>query len=183
MPVSERTFEQVVREDPDGRWELHCGLLVRKPAMTFDHNRIAVWLAHLLLGQLDRSMFDVRTNAGHVYYSAEQYYVPDVYVIPLALAEGLRGRPDRLEMYREPLPLVVEVWSPSTGDYDVDKKLPEYRRHGDPEIWRIHPYDRALTAWVRQADGSYTETVYRHGVVRPAALAGVAIDLDGLWET
>ena len=182
MPVSERTFEQVVREDPDGRWELHGGLLVRKPAMTFDHNRIAIWLAHLLLNQLDRTRYDVRTNAGHVYYSAEQYYVPDVYVIPLSLAEGLRGRQDRLEKYRAPLPLVVEIWSPSTGDYDVDKKLPEYRRRGDLEIWRIHPYERTLTAWVRRADGGYTETVYRGGEVSSVALPGVVIDLGSLFE-
>ena len=29
-------------------------------------------------------------------------------------------RAGRLEVYDDPMPLVVEVWSPSTGDYDVD---------------------------------------------------------------
>ena len=86
-----------------------------------------------------------------------------------------------LEVYQVPLPLVIEVWSRSTGTYDVDDKLPEYQRRGDLEIWRLQPYERALTAWRRQPDGSYTETVYSGGSVRPGALPGVAIDLDALF--
>ena len=77
---------------------------------------------------------------------------------------------------------VVEVWSPSTGTFDVDTKLPEYQRRGDLEIWRIHPYDRILTAWRRQADGSYTESIYREGTIQPVALPGVVIDLDTLFD-
>ena len=79
------------------------------------------------------------------------------------------------------MPLVVEVWSPSTGDYDVETKLQEYQRRGDLEIWRIHPYEQTLTAWRRQPDGSYTETLYRGGRVQPVALPNVTIDLDDLF--
>lgn len=93
----------------------------------------------------------------------------------------LRGRRDVLEAYGAPLPLVVEVWSPSAGEYNVDSKLPEYRRRGDIEIWRIHPFDRTLTAWRRQRDGSYTEAHYT-AVVHPVALPNVAIDLDTLFN-
>jgi Uma2 family endonuclease len=75
----------------------------------------------------------------------------------------------------------VEIWPRSTGDYDVEEKLPEYQRRGDLEIWRLHPYERTLTAWRRQPDGSYTETIYTGGVVHPVALPGVAIDLDALF--
>jgi Uma2 family endonuclease len=86
-----------------------------------------------------------------------------------------------LEVYEDPLPLVVEVWSPSTGDYDVESKLVEYQRRGDLEIWLIHPYDHTLTAWRRQPDGSYAETRYDGGAVQPAALPDVTIDLDSLF--
>ena len=85
-------------------------------------------------------------------------------------------------IFSDPLPLVVEVWSPSTGDYDVDAKLPVYQQRGDLEIWRIHPYERTLTAWRRQPDGSYQETIHREGMVKPAALPGVAIDLGALFD-
>ena len=48
------------------------------------------------------------------------------------------AQPHRLDVYRDQLPMVVEVWSPSTGDCNVDDKLPEYQRRGDLESWGIH---------------------------------------------
>ncbi len=86
---------------------------------------------------------------------------------------------DRLEIYDEPLLFIAEFWSPCTGGYDVDAKVPEYMKRGDLEIWRIHPYDRTITAWRRQADGSYAESVYSAGKVRLHALPDVTVDIDG----
>jgi Uma2 family endonuclease len=181
MPVSEATYQQLALEDTEGNWELHCGYLRRKPTMSVDHNRLATRLLIRLANQLDDSEFDVRINMGRVRHSGGSYYIPDVYVIPVELVRPMRGRPG-LEVYEGPLPLVVEVWSPSTGEYDVDTKLPEYQRRGDLEIWRLHPYDRTLTAWRRQPDGSYNESQYTGGIVRPVALPGVAVDLDTLFD-
>lgn len=45
-------------------------------------------------------------------------------MIPSELLQAHRGSYE-LEVYDTPLPLVVEVWSPSTGSYDVDAKVPE----------------------------------------------------------
>ena len=84
-------------------------------------------------------------------------------------------------MFDEPLPLVVEIWSPSTGGYDVDEKLPEYLRRGDREIWRVHPVELTLTAWRRQTDGSYAESIQRAGLLELAALPGITIDIDALF--
>ncbi len=146
--------------------------------MTFAHNDLMFELGHLLRGQLDRDEYRVRVNAGRLRRQDATYYIPDVAVIPLPLAASFKDRDDVLEVYDAPLPLVVEVSSPSTGDYDIDAKLPEYRRGGDYEIWRLHPYERTLTTWHRQPDGSYTESVHRGGSVRPVALPNVTIDLD-----
>jgi Uma2 family endonuclease len=183
VPVTAKTYEQLALEDSDHIWELHCGRLVDKPPMTFAHNDVAHEIGFALHAQLDRRQFVVRINASRAKRGESTYYVPDVSVIPVALTEGLRGRMDVLEAYDRPLSLVIEVWSPSTGRYDVDEKLPEYQRRGDLEIWRIHPYERTLTAWVRQLDGVYTETLYRSGMVQPESLPGVTIDLDRLWES
>ena len=60
-------------------------------------------------------------------------------------------------------------------------KLREYQRRGDLEIWRIHPYEHTLTAWRRQPDGSYAESLHTSGTVSPNALPGVTIDLDALF--
>jgi hypothetical protein len=64
----------------------------------------------------------------------------------------------------------------------VDEKLAEYRRRGDLEVWRIHPYERTLIAWVRQPDSSYVDTLYRSGTVTPAFPPSVTIDFDALFE-
>jgi Uma2 family endonuclease len=179
--VTAQTYQQVVLEDPEGHWELHRGRLREKPSMSFRHNDVCAELGFVLRRQLDRDIYRVRVNAGRVSRSDETYYIPDVAVIPLALAEPFRDRPDVLEVYTEPLPLVVEVWSPSTGGYDVDAKLPEYQRRGDAEIWRLHPFDRTLAVWRRQPNGSYAKETYQGGLIRPAALPGVTIDLDAVW--
>jgi Uma2 family endonuclease len=86
-----------------------------------------------------------------------------------------------LEIYDRPLPLVGEVWSPSTDDYDVNEKLAVYQQRGDLEIWLIHPYEQTLTAWRRKSGGRYQETVHRDGIVHPTALPNVASDLAALF--
>ncbi len=181
MPVSEEAFLQLALEEPN-QWELHCGELRRKPPMTYEHNDVG-WELGLQLGkQLDRHQFRIRVFAGHVRRSPENYYIPDVFVIPIAFTRPFKGRWDVLEAYSDPLPLVVDIWSPSTGAYDIDSKIPEYQRRGDIEIWRIHPFDRTLTAWRRQADETYVESHYDGGTIKLVALPGVTIDLDALYE-
>jgi Uma2 family endonuclease len=180
--ISEKAYEQLVLSDPDRKWELRDGVLREKPAMTFDHNWIALKLAHSLLNQLDWSIFQARVNAGRPYRPGATYFIPDVFVLPTALAASLMHRPDVLEVYDQPLPLVVEIWSPSTGNYDLTEKLAVYRQRGDLEIWFIHPYERTLTAWRRLPDGNYETTMFLEGSVSPIALPGVVIDLAALYE-
>lgn len=179
MPVSEETYLQIALEDPN-QWELYCGRLRRKPGMSLEHNWIMSELHGTLWLQLDRKQFDVRCNAGHVRISSQSYYIPDVFVIPVELQRPLWGRRG-LETYDAALPLVVEIWSPSTGDYDVETKLREYQQRGHLEIWRLHPFERTLIAWRRQPDGSYAESAYTSGIVQPVALPNVTIDLDALF--
>jgi Uma2 family endonuclease len=181
MTVSEGTFRQLALEDPEGHWELHCGVLRRKPGMTSEHNNVADEVFFALRRQLDSSQFRVRLNMGHVHISAQNYYIPDVFVVPVELQRPLLGT-RTLEAYYAPLPLVVEVWSPSTGDFDVQTKLRAYQQRGDLEIWRIHPYEHSLIAWRRQPDGRYTETTYTSGTIQPAGLPGVTIDVDALFQ-
>ncbi len=89
--------------------------------------------------------------------------------------------PNRLAVYDDPVPLVIEVWSPSTGAYDTRTKLPLYRARGDREIWFAHPVERTLTAWVREVDGAYAETVHTGGGVASTALPAVRVDLGALF--
>jgi Uma2 family endonuclease len=181
MPVSEATYKRVALEDDDNTWELVCGQLRRKPAMTLEHNDIGFELAYAIRRQISRESYHVRADAGRTRVSTGSYYVPDVFVVPTELVRARLGQPMTLEVYSEPLPFVAEIWSRSTGDYDVDAKLPEYRARGDREIWRVHPYDRAVRVWRRQSSGEYAESVYTGGRVAIESLPGVTIDLDELF--
>jgi Uma2 family endonuclease len=182
-PMSEEAYRQFALGDPQGQWELHRGQLREKPGMSVEHGSVMMLLVEWLLNQLDRNEYQVRAHHARLRRSADTFYVPDVAVIPTPVVQALLERPGSLDAYPEPLPLVVEIWSPSTGGYDINEKLPDYQARGDLEIWYVHPYERTLTAWRRRPDGTYAESVYRGGIVRPESLPDVAIDLDALFAS
>lgn len=181
MTLTIQTYEVIALEDPVRQWELHAGELREKPGMSIGHNAVQDELHGLLRDQIDRTAFKISVNAARLRAGEGIWYVPDLVVIPAALRAAQRDRWNRLEAYDEPMPLVVEVWSPSTGGYDIDTKFPAYWARGDAEIWRVHPFERTLIARRRRADGGYDETEYRGGVVSLAALPGMTVDLDALF--
>lgn len=178
--VSEQEYRELALNEPDQFWELWDGVLVEKPWMSMRHNAVSFRLGHFLQSQLDWSEYRVNVNGDRARISSRSYYIPDVIVIPTAYQLPLEDDLRAIGTYAEPLPLVVEVWSPSTGHYDLATKLAGYRARGDLEVWFIHPIESTLTAWRKQADGSYAEEIYRGGTVPVGSLPGVAIDLDTL---
>jgi Uma2 family endonuclease len=183
VPIDETDYLRVALNDPATKWELRDGLLMEKPQMSFVHGGIVIWLRDSLVYQLDRSHYLVFADASRLRRTARTYLIPDVAVIPTELFRRyVQSQPDGLGVFVEPIPFVAEAWSPSTGDYDINEKIPEYRRRGDREIWRLHPYERTLTTWRRQEDGTYSTSVYHGGVVHVESLPGVTIDLDALFD-
>jgi Uma2 family endonuclease len=180
--ISEQEYRELALNDPDSHWELWDGVLVEKPLMSMKHDDVAFYLGHMLANQLDRGVYRVNVNGGKTRRSPRDYYIPDVVVIPAAFQVPFEDDPQAFNAFAEPLPLVVEVWSLSTGAYDFETKLQGYRERGDAEIWFIQPYERTLTAWRRQPDRSYAEETHRGGVVAVASLPGVVIDLDALLD-
>jgi Uma2 family endonuclease len=182
MRMTEAEFRRLAVEEPDAKWELFDGEPRRKPCMTWEHDDIAFYLGVALANQLDPRVHRVRSEAGHVRRPTGRFFIPDVFVVPMAQAPRDRGRPDILEEHTESLPLVVEVWSMSTGRYDVRTKLATYRERGDLEIWFVHPYDRTITIWRRQPDSTYDQTMVQGGQIQPAFLPNVTVDFDALFE-
>jgi Uma2 family endonuclease len=179
--LDDDAYERLALADDDHHWELWDGVLVEKPGMSTEHNHAVVELTFQLRLQLDQSVFRVRVNSTRL-SKQRSYYIPDVLVVPTSIERTTRGRPGRLETYGDPLPFVAEIWSPSTGKYDIDKKLPEYMARGDREIWRVHPFERRVKAWRRLPDGNYTELVFLGGTVDVPSLPGATIDLDALFS-
>jgi Uma2 family endonuclease len=180
--ITEHDYRELALDEEDRLWELWDGVLVEKPWMSMRHNAIAFLLGHFLQSQLDWSEYRANVNGDRARISSRSTYIPDVMVIPAAYQQSDERTSRDVGIYSEPLPLVVEVWSPSTGHYDVVTKLQGYRQRGDLEIWYIHPEERTLTAWRRQSDSGYAEQTYRGGIVQVAALPGVSIDLDALLD-
>ena len=180
--ISEQDYRELALNEPDLRWELWDGVPREKPLMSMKHEDVSFYLGFALANQLDRRVYRVNVNGGKTRLSPRNYFIPDVVVIPAAYKLPFEHDPRAFNAFAEPLPLVVEVWSRSTGAYDFATKLHGYRERGDAEIWFIHPYERTLTAWRRQPDGSYVEETYRGGVVPVASLPGVIIDLDALLD-
>ncbi len=181
MGVSAATYEQVALEDGDTVWEYVCGQLREKPQMSQEHNDAVGMLTYLIQSQLDLSQYRVRSHAGRLKTSSGNAYVPDVIVLLKGMTATQHGT-GRLESYEHPVPFVAETWSKSTGDYDSNTKIPEYRSRGDLEIWRVQPYEKLVTAWRRQPDGSYVESVHREGAAPIASLPGVTIELAKLFS-
>lgn len=189
MGVREATLTQAeyeriaLSDEPEIKWELHDGTLREKPGMTAKHNLEADTLVVLLGRQLDLDAFTVNGGRARLHSPSGDNYIPDVCVIPMsAVDRHIRERGEALEVHDTPVPLVVEVWSPSTGRYDVDTKFPEYKRRGDLELWRVHPIERTVMVWVRQPDGSYIETFHTSGIIHLNALPGVSIRLTDLFR-
>lgn len=180
--VSEEMYRRLALGDPQGLLELYHGRLRERPGMSVSHGRVLDFLLAQLYLQVDRTQFRLRAQHARLRISSNTYYVPDLAVIPTAIEEALFANPHSLDAYTDPLPLVVEIWSPSTGNYDVNEKLADYQRRGDREIWRIHHYERTVTAWRRQPDGTYVEIVFRDGSVQPPSQPGITIDLAALFE-
>ena len=180
--ICEAGYINLVFANPNRKLELYDGEVRVKPGMSFEHGEVVMWLSQQLLLQLDLRQFKVRMNEGRVRRSPGNVYIPDLIVFPAAYAEFLSGRPGKLAIIPDPLPLVVEVWSAFTGNYDINAKLPVYQQRGDREIWFIHPYEKTLTAWRQQQDGTYEETVYQGAEsIRPIAMPDVVIDLAALF--
>jgi Uma2 family endonuclease len=181
MAVSAETYRRLVAEDSNATWELVDGRLREKPAMSFQHNDVSALLGYSLMTRLDLALFRVHFNGTRLERNDRNYFVPDIAVIPAELFIPIRTRMNALDFYAQPLPLVVEVWSPPAPTYDVDEKIPQYKARGDREIWRIHPYEKTLTIWRQQPDGSYVESFHRNETVYPASLSNVAIELPSLF--
>ena len=180
--MSEQEYRELALNDEDRLWELWDGVPREKPLMSMKCEDVSSYLGAMLINQLDPREYRVNINGGRTRRSERNYYIPNVAVIPTAFKIPFKDDPRSFNAFAQPLPLVVEVWSWTTGHYDFAVKLQGYRERGDAEIWFIHPYERTLTTWRRQPDGSYSEEIYRGGVAPVVSLPGVSINLDVLFD-
>ena len=138
--ISEQEYRELALSDPDRLWELWDGVPLEKPLMSMKHDDVAFYLGAALhaTNSIER-VYRVNVNGGKARRSPRSYYIPDVVVIPTAFKLPFDDDPRAFNAFAEPLPLVVEIWSRTTGDYDIAAKLQGYRERGDAEIWFTPP--------------------------------------------
>lgn len=187
MPIGEQLFLQVALADHHMAWELLRSELRRKPSTTRGCSETIHRIGFALAEQIERTEWHSRINGGYLRVSHETYYRPDGFVIP---ADRVGYGLDRyeLEHYSIPMPLVVEVWPRYRQEYVYEhhgepmERIRCYKRRGDQEIWLVHSYTHRLTAWRRRSENSYSKLVMNGGMIQPAFLPGVSIDLDSLFR-
>jgi Uma2 family endonuclease len=121
--------------------------------------------------------FDVRlpvngeTEDGKIYTVVQ----PDVIVLcdlSKLKGTGCIGAPD----------LVIEIHSPSTSYYDMNKKYHLYERHGVREYWVVYPLDHVISVFTLGSDGKYGEGVeYNSGAVPIGIFGGIGIELGTIF--
>jgi Uma2 family endonuclease len=111
--ITEEAYQQFVLSGVEGSWELHDGRLVEKPGRSWKHGSVVTELITLFHQQLDRAEYHVFSGL-RVRRPAATVFLPDVMIVPTSYGDAIRDLPV-LAIFSDPLPLVVEVWSPSTG--------------------------------------------------------------------
>ncbi len=180
-PTNLRTklrYEDYVCFPSDGRrHEIIEGDHYVNPAPNPRHQAIVTKLTAELFDRVQRA------GKGQVYVSpidlqlSEHDVVqPDLLVIlnehaSMIAAKKIEGAPD----------LVVEVLSESTEAIDRGLKRKLYERAGVPEYWIVDPRRRVVEQLVLQ-ESVFLESRVCSESIESWSLAGVAIDLSGLWQ-
>ena len=183
MAISFRTYAQLALEDAEGRWELMGGHPRRKPPESFQHGALIDGLIEQLVPLLRGSDYRLSVNHARLMIDQDHILLPDLAVVPRAVsARAVRERPNALETYHTSLPLLIDVWTPATAEFNVEARIPEYRRANAEEIWLVHPAARAVTVWVRRTGGAYQEAIRVAGTLTAVRVPGLALDITALFS-
>jgi Uma2 family endonuclease len=141
------TVAELDRMPDDGhRYELLDGVLVVSPRPTTVHQYVAMRLASQLDRVCPEDLCVVPEPA--VQLDAQTEFDPDLVVVPL-------GEVGDAKFTAPPL-LVVEIRSPSTALFDLDRKKAAYERFGVPAYWIVDPDPAAPEVTVFELrDGGY----------------------------
>ena len=124
------TVAELDRMPDDGhRYELFDGVLVVSPRPTTVHQYVAMRLATQLDRACPEDLCVVPEPA--VQLDPQTEFDPDLVVVPLDEVGDAK--------FTAPPLLVVEIRSPSTALFDLNRKKAEYEKFGVPSYWVVNP--------------------------------------------
>ena len=141
------TVAELDRMPDDGhRYELMDGVLVVSPRPTTVHQYVAMRLASQLDRVCPEDLCVVPEPA--VQLDPQTEFDPDLVVVPLDEVGDAK--------FTAPPLLVVEIRSPSTALFDLNRKKAAYERFGVPSYWIVDPDPAAPELTVFELrDGRY----------------------------
>jgi len=141
------TVAELDRMPDDGhRYELMDGVLVVSPRPTTIHQFVAMRLASQLDRVCPEDLCVVPEPA--VQLDAQTEFDPALVVVPLDEVGDAK--------FTAPPLLVVEIRSPSTAVFDLNRKKSAYRKFGVPSYWIVDPNPAAPELTVFELrDGKY----------------------------
>jgi Uma2 family endonuclease len=151
MPVIEKhrwTIDEVerlidAREGLTPRYELVDGELLVTPGPSGRHQRIVGELHVLLHEYVQRhKLGEVRLGPGEVRLVPQNYFEPDLFVIP-----AVNGKRPRSDDPVTRLLLAVEVLSTGSIRHDRITKRRFFQKHGVPEYWVVDGAAEAFELW------------------------------------
>jgi len=154
-PISAEEYLERERAATQERHEYIDGWVIRVSGASIEHNFIVSNLNRELGNQLRETDCRVTTNDLRVAFpSLDKYAYPDV----VAFCGEPELEEEHLDMLYNPT-LIVEVLSPTTGDYDHGKKFSRYRRIDTLQEYLLIAQDAPhVEHYVRQNDGSWRLT-------------------------
>jgi Uma2 family endonuclease len=124
------TVAELDRMPDDGRrYELLDGVLVVSPRPTTLHQFVAMRLLRVLADACPEDLCVVPEPA--VELGPQTEFDPDLVVVRMDQVGGAK--------FTEPPLLVVEIRSPSTALFDLNRKKAAYERFGVPSYWIVNP--------------------------------------------
>ena len=171
------TVEEADRLHPDDKIEVLDGVVYMMAPPKIRHQK--------LLGKVNgvfEAFFAGKSCTPYmeigVWLSKSRRVIPDLLVVcdsDKIDDDGCNGAPD----------LVVEVLSPSNGDYDTGDKKALYHAHGVREYWVLDPDKGTGIRWVwdkEWLDAGANEVSIVAGEIESAIFPGLVVDLNSTEE-
>jgi Uma2 family endonuclease len=172
------TYEEWLKlPEAEGIEEVVNGEIRKMPPNKWNHARTVEQLAMLLRGQVDPEKILVVTTVFGLVIRHEPLTtrVPDLAVFRMS---GIVEHDGYIHSAPE---LIVEVLSPANTRAERAEKLKDYEILGVPEVWVVSPEARTIEVLSLKDGRLSTTALKREGQIKPAHLAGVAIEIAAIW--
>jgi len=148
IPAEGITAEMYLSLPEGAPFELQNGKLIFMAAAKFNHQRIEINLSAALFNFVDEhELGEVRSSPFDVILGEHDVIQPDLLFVhrereEIIQEDGVHGAPN----------LVVEIHSKSTKENDEEYKFKLLGKKGTEELWFIHPTEKWVKQYVREAD-------------------------------